>query len=252
MSRGYIEAATELLHAIPGRAGLSFLELSCGDGRLIEMLRSEGATVRGTTFRSRAADYIRSREYPVGLTVDEGIDLNQPLPYPAATFDVVFSTEVIEHIEGHRMFLSESARVLKPNGWIMMTTPNLNRLVSRLCFLLSGVHLMRAPMPQGSTPLAQMEEFHHRCVDFPVLHWMLWQNGLYIHRLAPSSIHALSWMLLPLVPVARLFARPIMNHYGRSVQPADKAVRDDLVRWMTSPVALLSDQLCLLARKVGP
>jgi hypothetical protein len=79
---------------------------------------------------------------------------------------------------------------------------------------------------------------------------MLWQNGLRIHRLAPSSIHALSWMLLPLVPVARLFARPIMNHYGRPAA-ADQPARDDLVRWMTSPVALLSDQLCLLAQKVS-
>jgi ubiquinone/menaquinone biosynthesis C-methylase UbiE len=48
-----------------------------------------------------------------------------PLPAPDKTFDYVLCTEVIEHMEIDPMFmLSEINRVIKPNGTLILTTPN--------------------------------------------------------------------------------------------------------------------------------
>jgi ubiquinone/menaquinone biosynthesis C-methylase UbiE len=50
----------------------------------------------------------------------------EPLPTPDETFDVVLCCEVIEHLEVDPMFmLSEINRVLKPDGLLILTTPNI-------------------------------------------------------------------------------------------------------------------------------
>jgi len=127
--------------------------------------------------------------------------LNQPLPYPDASFDVVYSTEVIEHVEGHRNFLVEAARVLKPNGWLVLTTPNLHRLISRIHFALSGVHLNKRGLIPWTCRAAQMEEYHHHCVDFPLLHWLLWVSGLRIQELRATQVFLASTLALVLQPL---------------------------------------------------
>lgn len=49
-------------------------------------------------------------------------------PFPDNHFDVVISTEAIEHVHGVAAFLKEAYRVLKPNGYLFVTTPNLTGL----------------------------------------------------------------------------------------------------------------------------
>lgn len=43
---------------------------------------------------------------------------------PTGDFDVIVSVEVLEHVEHDELFVSEVARVLKPGGTFLMTTPN--------------------------------------------------------------------------------------------------------------------------------
>ncbi|HEU4541232.1 MAG TPA: class I SAM-dependent methyltransferase [Jiangellaceae bacterium] len=46
------------------------------------------------------------------------------MPFRLATFDVVLSLQTIEHLWNQPAFLSECARVLRPGGWLVLTTPN--------------------------------------------------------------------------------------------------------------------------------
>jgi SAM-dependent methyltransferase len=48
-----------------------------------------------------------------------------------ASFDVVVSVEVLEHVEEDDRFVSEVSRVLKPGGTFLMTTPNGDWVVNR-------------------------------------------------------------------------------------------------------------------------
>jgi SAM-dependent methyltransferase len=43
---------------------------------------------------------------------------------PSASFDGAVSVEVIEHVPDDAAFVAQIARVLKPGGWLVMTTPN--------------------------------------------------------------------------------------------------------------------------------
>ena len=47
-----------------------------------------------------------------------------PIPFADASFDCVISFQVIEHIERDHEFVSEVARVLRPGGRFIVTTPN--------------------------------------------------------------------------------------------------------------------------------
>jgi len=52
-------------------------------------------------------------------------DANDPFPLPDESFDLVFSSEVIEHIRDYRACVAEIKRVLRPGGILIMKTPNL-------------------------------------------------------------------------------------------------------------------------------
>lgn len=52
------------------------------------------------------------------------VDANNPLPFADASFDLVWCSEVIEHLKSPPRFLQEVRRILKPGGSAILTTPN--------------------------------------------------------------------------------------------------------------------------------
>lgn len=62
-----------------------------------------------------------------GPAVDIVHDLNEPFPQPDNTYDGVFSMYLIEHISWRkvRQFISETCRVIKPGGGVIIITANL-------------------------------------------------------------------------------------------------------------------------------
>ncbi len=84
-------------------------------------------------------------------------DLNQELPWPEATFDAVLSVEGIEHLENRYLFLREARRILRPGGVLIVTTPNIVSLRSRVRFFGSGFY------HRDSRPLneSQRQPLHH-------------------------------------------------------------------------------------------
>lgn len=79
---------------------------------------------------------------PINFKVDElnciRSDLNDSLPYDDAFFDIVLSVETIEHLENTYLFINEIYRVLKPGGLLIITTPNVTNIFSRIKFLING------------------------------------------------------------------------------------------------------------------
>lgn len=54
------------------------------------------------------------------------------LPFPEQTFDAIFYHHVIEHVDNPSASLRELHRVLKPEGWLFVGTPNRHRLLSSI------------------------------------------------------------------------------------------------------------------------
>ena len=116
------------------------LDLGCGDGALTGLLaeavagragaaaagRSDAAgTVVGVDVAEAALRRARAR-HPALTFASTPID--GALPFDDGSFDVVWSSEVIEHVADTARWLSEVRRVLAPRGRLLLTTPNHGRL----------------------------------------------------------------------------------------------------------------------------
>lgn len=100
---------------MPGR----LLEVGSGSGRFLNRMRKAGWEVQGTDFDPAVAERVRTR---YGLRIDVG-DLVE-LRYPAGTFDAIALSQVLEHVHDPLALLIECARVLRPGGRLVLTTPN--------------------------------------------------------------------------------------------------------------------------------
>ena len=63
-------------------------------------------------------------------------DVDEPLPFDDASFDVVVAGELLEHVRDPERLVGEVRRVLRPGGRFVASVPNAFRLKNRLRFLL--------------------------------------------------------------------------------------------------------------------
>ena len=94
------------------------LDVGCHNGLLLSLL-SEGIEKHGV-------DLLKEPQLQENGIKYKKYDVSTGLPYADATFDVVNSSEVIEHLMDTASFLQECYRVLKPGGRIVISTPNLH------------------------------------------------------------------------------------------------------------------------------
>ncbi|MCB2109420.1 MAG: methyltransferase domain-containing protein [Defluviimonas sp.] len=104
-------------------AGHSVLDIGCGAGGIdIALVRNHGAGyVCGIDVEDTVLCHARGLIAQAGLTERIGClkVAPGPLPFPPATFDIVFSKDSIIHIPDKRALMAEAYRVLKPGGWFV-------------------------------------------------------------------------------------------------------------------------------------
>lgn len=103
--------------------------LDLGAGRGAQFIASEGKYLRRVMpARGRVAKFVGVDVDPVVTTnpsLDEAfvVDPSEPLPFEDASFDLIYSDWVLEHVEYPDSFVGEVSRVLKPGGWFCARTP---------------------------------------------------------------------------------------------------------------------------------
>jgi len=96
----------------------TILENGCGVGMYVEHLAALGGRVFGLEY-----DFERAAE--AGLNSPGIVNAaGESLPYPGATFDLILSHEVLEHVADDRQAAREMLRVLKPGGRAVIFVPN--------------------------------------------------------------------------------------------------------------------------------
>jgi len=228
---GFYPAVLELFgNPAPGR----ILDVPAGYGAFAQLLQQRGHADIDCLDIIAPADFqlsgINYRQY----------DAANPLPYPDASFDYVFSLEGIEHFEAPFPFVRELCRVLKPGGRLYLSTPNTFSVDARIKYLLSGYFprfrpLMLEPDKVMDQPV---DDAHISPIYFWQLNYFLRDGGVSICRV---STHALRQSDKPLRRwLERAVAALIRNNIRRRGFP-DHGV--------TSQAMLFGDSLILEAVK---
>jgi SAM-dependent methyltransferase len=105
-------------------SGARFLSSGCGPGGSLLAYHDAGA--ESVTGVEVDADYARlARLRIAGLPAAAVHCVNdERLPFADAAFDLIESMDVIEHVTDPQAYLGELARVLAPDGMILLVTPN--------------------------------------------------------------------------------------------------------------------------------
>lgn len=116
---------------VPSDQECSVLDVGCGTGLNASHLKGMGHKVTGVDLSPVAIEKFKAAGFD-----GEVCDVIEGLPFKDDTFDIVFSSEVIEHLADTDRFLNELKRVLRPNGLLILSTPNSAFWVFRVLGLL--------------------------------------------------------------------------------------------------------------------
>ena len=106
--------------AAGNRTGLSILDVGCGSGTLLGLLKQRGFHVKGVDFSAEAAKIAK-----VENGVEVAVGSLEDVEFPDQSFDLVTLFHVMEHVPNPRRVLTEVARLLKPNGVAVLQVPNI-------------------------------------------------------------------------------------------------------------------------------
>ncbi|SPM37945.1 Ubiquinone/menaquinone biosynthesis C-methylase UbiE [Mycobacterium numidiamassiliense] len=100
--------------------GRDVLEAGCGEGYGADLIADVARRVVAVDYDAATVAHVRHRYSRV-----EVMQANlAELPLPTASMDVVVNFQVIEHLWDQAQFVAECARVLRPSGVLMVSTPN--------------------------------------------------------------------------------------------------------------------------------
>jgi SAM-dependent methyltransferase len=201
------------------------------------MLKEKGIKVHAVDIEPKAA-FLLGNAFQLA-------DLNEKLPLPDKSFDVVVSVEGIEHLENPHLFLREVNRVLKDGGALILTTPNIVSLRSRVRFLGSGF-FHRDAMPLNET--ARHGLHHIGLRSFPQLRYDLHTLGFQLQEIAATHTKPVSYLYGIFIPWMFLYT---LIAFRKEKDRIQKERNREILRTLYSSALLFGENLLLVARKVG-
>ena len=230
-----LRAVRELGPQLPPAAAV--LDAPCGDGELSQALATLHFEVSGADITSGPA--------PAGLRDRYRIcDLNQPLPYADGAFALIVCAEGIEHLENPFAFAREAHRILHPGGFLIVSTPNVLGLRSRVRYLASGFYT-QDPRPLHES--ARHPLHHIGLRTFWEWRYLLHTTGFRLTRVSHTHIKPISYLYAGLAPYAWLYTRIA---FRRERDPVQRRHNHEIFRVLTSRSLLLGENLLLVAQRL--
>ena len=103
------------------------LELGCGEGRGVHIITQNAVSYLALDKISEVINTLSER-FP-NRNFRQAVF--PPINLPSESFDTIVNFQVIEHIQNDHLFLKEIARLLRPGGCAIISTPNSEMTISR-------------------------------------------------------------------------------------------------------------------------
>lgn len=129
------QIADKIIQKYPPAQSVKILDLGAGEGALTQRLVDAGYSVVAADKEERTFKASCTEFYTIDFNKEEVSKFKEKY---RKSFDIVLGVEVIEHLENPWEYIRTLNYMLKDNGMLLLTTPNITSWYSRLIFLRSG------------------------------------------------------------------------------------------------------------------
>jgi len=175
------------------------LDLGCGDGDYSKRLKDLGFDVIGGDIDVERFRYKNEVKFKY-------CDITKKMPFADDTFDYVLMLEVIEHLRNPYEIIPEISRIIRKNGSLILSTPNILNLKSRFRFIFEGSYeyFREPPLDQIENPKEVIFNLHLVPYRYQELEYLLFSAGFKVCDIFTSVYEGFE--LAGLVPVILLQA----------------------------------------------
>lgn len=155
---GYMQQTIDFFRARP--EGQRILDLPAGNGKLTSALRTLGHEAVPADIDLQHSDYLYA-------------DMTKRLPFDDESFDGVVCLEGIEHVLNPYLLIGELIRICKVGGHVVISTPNIMNMWSRLQFLLTGTfHQFHPAQLHEYGPREVADRFHISPMSYHTMRYL--------------------------------------------------------------------------------
>jgi SAM-dependent methyltransferase len=218
-------------------------DLSAGRGYIANLFSEAGSTVHAFDLFPDQNRFLKSEV--------KKIDLQKTFPIGSNSMDMAICCETIEHLPNQYFFFQETARILKPGGRLILTTPNTSSLRSRLSqFLMESEHYS-APAPNKLNAITYWPDSKEGYFGKLFLSGILRLRTLaQINELELTKVHPTKrsstsvFLMILFYPWLYFFNKRILNRQLRS-DPVNKVTYKTIFKLNLSSDVLLGKHLIL-------
>ncbi|MEQ1704653.1 MAG: bifunctional 2-polyprenyl-6-hydroxyphenol methylase/3-demethylubiquinol 3-O-methyltransferase UbiG [Rickettsiales bacterium] len=163
---------------------LSLLDIGCGGGLIAEPMARLGAKVTAIDASEKNIKVAGLHAEKMGLAIDYRCTTAEDLATSGASFDVVLSLEIVEHVADIDLFIKSACKLLKPDGIIILST--LNRTVKSYALAIVGAEYIMRMLPVGTHTWNKFLRPSELCR-------LLEQNQIEIDELMGMVMNPISW-----------------------------------------------------------